>query len=78
MEKQKERVATEFDKLKNTVKESQTKVRMHVNIKHQKYDQKFTIKSISQKEKKKCGYRVAKTHRIPYLYSSFLAKVTYI
>jgi len=25
-----------------------------------------------------CGYRVAKTHRIPYLYRSFSAKVTYI
>jgi len=25
-----------------------------------------------------CKYRVAKTHRIPYLYRSFSAKVTYI
>ena len=25
-----------------------------------------------------CDYRVAKTHRIPYLYRSFSAKVTYI
>jgi len=33
---------------------------------------------ISMYEDEEGSYRVAKTHRIPYLYRSFSAKVTYI
>jgi len=41
-------------------------------------DSRISKKTNDHIEKDSRRYRVAKTHRIPYLYRSFSAKVTYI
>ena len=50
----------------------------NLNLKHSKQEGEYAYVNICSQKFLGDSYRVAKTHRIPFLYRSFPAKVTYI